>query len=531
MHILLAPKQKLCSYSYSTFHVCTHMSFAHAQHLHFAIFLRECIAGDTPLLALGYCLHCEITHKEQILLLDYFDTIDSFVRVMGLDEFSISAHGAFFSGQTVSGLVKVKCNTELTNINYIQVKLTGFAHVGWKEKHWRVLHKRHPKRYDIVHYENHVDLSTIKTIIHEGSLPEGQNDIHFEFGVPMDLPCSIEGKHGHVRYYLEAKLDRSGIFTTHKRRRQYITILSLVDLNKIPGSNQPVTISKEKEFPNDCCCIDGGYVSVQVNLPRACYTPGELMPISADIGNHSDRTIKRTSASLIMEVEYYEQHRHKISHSIVILRREQSTIKRGQTFTWNELSLCSQSSDNGCFSKPKWTEVSPTPPLPPSTMPGYNYCHIIQCTYRLEFCIFVRGRDRPFISIIIPLTIGSIPLKSSLLPANEDESEKAENETTASQLPYAPSIQKHDSNDIPPTASHMPSAPSIQLHDSHDLPPPSYLEAMNTDASVPNINPRTNDTKDTHANWDFRPTYPVWTGQSAFPGVSTRLKKVNTVND
>ena len=420
---------------------------------------------------------------------------------MGLDEFSLSANGAFFSGQTVSGLVKVCCNTELTNINHIQVKLIGFAHVGWKEKHWRK--KKSTKRYDIVHYENHVDLSTIKTIIHEGNLPEGHNDIPFEFGLPMDLPCSFEGKHGHVRYYLEAKLDRSGIFTTHKRRRQYITVLSLVDLNKIPGSNQPVSISKEKEFANDCCCIDGGYVSVQINLPRACYTPGEMMPITADIGNHSDRTIKRTSALLIMDVEYRENHGHKISNSTVILARDQGTVKGGQTFSWNELPLCSQSSDNGCFSKPKWTEISPTPPLPPSTMPGYNYCNIIHCTYRLEFCIFVRGRDRPFISISIPLTIGSMPLKSSLLAPNEEEEEKAGKETTA---------------------SHMPSAPSIQLHDSPDLPPPSYLEAMLMDATVPNIIPRTNDTKETHANWDFRPTYPVWTGRSAFPGVSTRLK-------
>ena len=162
--------------------------------------------------------------------------------------------------------------------------------------------------------------------------------------------------------------------------------------------------------------------------------------------------------------------------------------------------MCTESYGSGGFSKPEWTETSPIPPLPPSTMPGYNYCHIIECTYRLEFRIFVRGRNVPFIHISIPITIGSIPLRSSLLNPNQAESVKELQDTGA---------------------THAPSAPLIESQEFQDIPPPSYFEAMNPDSTVPKIMPRTNDTKDTHANWDFRPTYPVFVTQASFTEKTT----------
>ena len=53
---------------------------------------------------------------------------------MGLDEFSLCLGETFFSGKSVSGFVKLRCGTDLTNINHIQVKIVGFAHVQWNER-------------------------------------------------------------------------------------------------------------------------------------------------------------------------------------------------------------------------------------------------------------------------------------------------------------------------------------------------------------------------------------------------------------
>ena len=152
---------------------------------------------------------------------------------MGLDEFKLCVDNKYFSGRTLSGFVQIVCGTDLTNINHIQVKVVGFANVKWNEREKRYHGPRYRKRsyYTTVTYENHNDLFCFKSIIHRGDISEGQHEIPFEFEIPMDLPCSFEGQYGHIRYYVEAKLDRSGIFTSHKRQRKYITVLSLVDLN------------------------------------------------------------------------------------------------------------------------------------------------------------------------------------------------------------------------------------------------------------------------------------------------------------
>lgn len=408
---------------------------------------------------------------------------------MGLDDFNLCVNGTFFSGQSVSGFIKLSCGTELTNIKFLQVKIIGFAHVYWTEKKLKPGRNRNSyNRYYIEKHENQLDLYSSKKILHEGNLSEGQHEIPFEFDLPIDLPCSFEGQYGHVRYYVEAKLERSGIFTPTKRKRQYVTVLSLVDLNKIPKSDQPITISTEKEFSNTCCCIDGGFVTLELNLPRGCFTPGEFIPVTAQIENHSDRTISRTSARFIMDVVYHDHGGNIIKKSQVFLARHQGKIRGGDNYTWPELELCTQSSGSICFSKPKWKEVSHIPPLPPSSIPGFNFCNIIECTYRLEFNVYVRGINRPFISISGPITIGSVPFRAPLTSSNNNAKW----------------------GEIDEARSYSPNAPPLRLQDFHDLPPPSYEQATQMEGTAQRIMPRTNDTKDTQANWAFRPMYPIW---------------------
>ena len=411
---------------------------------------------------------------------------------MGLDEFSLCLGETFFSGKSVSGFVKLRCGTDLTNINHIQVKVVGFAHVQWNERIKVVLpygsrfKNQQYRREKTIYYENHVDLLNRKQIIHSGDILEGEHVIPFEAELPADLPCSFEGQYGHIRYYVEAKLDRSGIFTSNKRQRQFITVLSLVDLNRIPGADQTVAISREKEFNTNCCFIDGGYVTVQLSLPRVYYTPGEFLPITSQIENHSDITITKTMAKLIMDVVYHEVSGKTAKTSNTLLARNQGKIKGGRSDgSWYELPLCTQEPGAGCYSKPQWTAVSPIPSLPPSTMAGHNYCNIIECGYRLEFSIFAKGYHHPFIIIGIPLTIGSVPLRK-IPPSSLDS--KAEEYATPS----------------------APLALPLPADEANGLPPPSYAEAVAIDVLPPKIMPRTSDSKDTHANWDFKPKYPVW---------------------
>ena len=121
---------------------------------------------------------------------------------------------------------------------------------------------------------------------------------------------------------MEAKLDRSGLFKWNKRQRQYVTVNSLVDLNKISAADKPITISHDYDFYNNCCFVDAGSVSATLTLPKACFTPGEPIPITAEIQNHSRKKIQTTRAALCMAVTYRESGGKTIKTDNVILVRE-----------------------------------------------------------------------------------------------------------------------------------------------------------------------------------------------------------------
>ena len=260
----------------------------------------------------------------------------------------------------------------------------------------------------------------------------------------------------------------------------------------IPGSEEPITVFREKEFANDCCLIDGGYVTLKLQLPRSCYTSGQCIPITAEIENHSDRTITSTLARLVFDERYNESKQKSINNTNIILTRYCGKIKGGNSDTWSELPLCSSSMKTTCFTtKTEWTQCSAIPPLPQSTVQHWNYCTTIQCFYYLQFQVLVRGFSRPFISIDIPLTIGTIPHHHVANDPKVVQSEFGGRKIELS-APLCSTTNKID-----------------------DFPPPSYSEATTMVGLTSNISPRPSDTKDTHANWDFKPKYLIWNTNSS----------------
>lgn len=54
----------------------------------------------------------------------------------------------------------------------------------------------------------------------------------FEYDLPIDIPISIESKWGHVRYRLEAGLNRLRKFK--KVYQETFSVVKVMDLNKFP---------------------------------------------------------------------------------------------------------------------------------------------------------------------------------------------------------------------------------------------------------------------------------------------------------
>ena len=97
-------------------------------------------------------------------------------------------------------------------------------------------------------------------------------------------------------------MDRSGFMTFDKKKKQFVTVNSLMDLNQDASLSKPVTASNDKTF--GCFCCTSGPLSAMVNLPRSGYTGGESIPISAEIENLSDKVMSKSQAKLIQSIVF-----------------------------------------------------------------------------------------------------------------------------------------------------------------------------------------------------------------------------------
>ena len=104
---------------------------------------------------------------------------------------------------------------------------------------------------------------------------------------------------------VEAKLDRKGLFSHDRKKKEYITILGMVDLNVMPEVTQPITESNSKSF--GFCCCKSGPLSSTVNLQRTGYAPGEAILVSAEVENLSNKTMNKTEAKLIQTIVFHSR--------------------------------------------------------------------------------------------------------------------------------------------------------------------------------------------------------------------------------
>ena len=433
----------------------------------------------------------------------------------GPDAFQIQVQGpaVYYEGQTIQGQVFISNRELLSNIKNIQIKLSGLGNVLWTERKPKTRKSSDGQRdehyYETVKYENHEEYISNKCLLHQGPLGAGKHNFSFSFVLPPKLPCSFEGQYGYVRYFIEAKLCRSGFFTFDKRQKQFITINSICDLNSTPGAEKPQTNSNTKTF--GALFWKSEPLSTTLTIPRYGYTSGENIPISAIIENQSNKKMNQTKAVLFQNVTFRATNGTKDTK---ILIRE--IKKNGQI---------------GAHSFDSWEGKSMRiPAIPPSGLGG---CRIIDISYRLEFVVVPSGIGYD-LSVSVPIMIGNIPLKNtfqSILPDPpknlspdiiewpDDQQESSNSNQNAGAAALPPPYMNYDP--IASTAVQSiqgPSAPPIPMSEYFDLPPPSYEDAISAyEDGMPNQLRSDRDTTETDANWDFTPKYPVW----SMPSISS----------
>ncbi|CAI9598045.1 unnamed protein product [Staurois parvus] len=282
-------------------------------------------------------------------------------------------------GDTVSGKVLLELLADDTKVESVKLHAGGYAKVHWTESRSAGSSTAYTQNYsDEVEYVNLREtlLSTDNGTLNV--LPAGRHEFPFTFQLPENLVTSFEGKHGCVRYWVKAKLHRP--WSTVKKAKKEFTVLEPIDINT-PDLLAPQAGTKEKIAHAWYCNL--GQVSVTAKIDRKGYTPGEVIPIFAEIDNCTSRNVV-PKAAIIQSQTFIARGTLKQKKSVVATLAGDS-ISAGKRETWHGRAL-------------------KIPPLGPSIL----QCRIIRVEYALKMCVEIPGCSKLLLEL--PLVIGTIPL-------------------------------------------------------------------------------------------------------------------------
>ncbi|XP_010022038.1 PREDICTED: arrestin domain-containing protein 2, partial [Nestor notabilis] len=263
-------------------------------------------------------------------------------------------------------------------------------------------------------------------------LQAGRHEFPFTFQLPETLATSFEGKHGSVRYWVKAKLHRP--WSTVKKVKKEFTVIEPIDINT-PVLLAPQAGAKEKLARAWYC--NRGQVSVTAKIDRKGYTPGEVIPIFAEIDNCTNRVVVPKAA--IIQTQTFIARGTKKQKKSVVTSIVGDSIAAGKREVWHGRAL-------------------KIPPVGPSIL----QCRIIQVEYSLKVCVDIPGTSKLLLEL--PLVIGTIPLHPFGSRTSSVSSQYSVNLDWLSTIPEQP--------EAPPEYSAVVSSPEAE----QSLAPPCRSE-------------------------------------------------------
>ncbi|KAL0979777.1 hypothetical protein UPYG_G00189510 [Umbra pygmaea] len=198
------------------------------------------------------------------------------VKEFHLSYDALNELNTFSEGDCISGRISLALNKE-TKVDSLFIKAKGDADVNWTD--------------DDNTYSSHIRYFKLKTFMintnTQGNiLSPGIHVYPFSIQIPQgSMPSSFKGSHGKIVYKLETKLDRGWM----KKRvlEKEITFVSKADLNL------GLLMSPQRGVKNKSIGIfSSGQVTMDVNVERMGYMPGEMVTIRANIENNCSRDLK-----------------------------------------------------------------------------------------------------------------------------------------------------------------------------------------------------------------------------------------------
>ncbi|XP_065604737.1 arrestin domain-containing protein 2 isoform X1 [Cyrtonyx montezumae] len=306
-----------------------------------------------------------------------FDRLKRFLIV--LEGAERGSPAAFSPGQAVVGRVVLEL-AAAARCGALRLRALGAARVHWTESRSAGSSTAYTQSYsDQVEFLSHRD--TLLPPPDNGEvtvLQAGRHEFPFTFQLPETLATSFEGKHGSVRYWVKAKLHRP--WATVKKVKKEFTVIDPIDINT-PALLAPQAGAKEKLARAWYC--NRGQVSVTAKIDRKGYTPGEVIPIFAEIDNCTNRAVVPKAA--IIQTQTFIARGTKKQKKSVVTSIAGDSIAAGTREVWHGRAL-------------------KIPPVGPSIL----QCRIIQVEYSLKVCVDIPGTSKLLLEL--PLVIGTIPL-------------------------------------------------------------------------------------------------------------------------
>lgn len=213
----------------------------------------------------------------------------------------------------------------------------------------------------------------------------GYHTYHFECHLPSQIPHSVEGDYGYVRYKVTVNLDIPWAFNL--KTEKAFKVVRHEDLNFFPELRLPCALEETKVF---CClCCKSGPLILKVCLPKTGFAWGENIPICVEMINRSRTDVSHTTIKL-KRVDTFISQLPFESKKFVELKLDFLQCrgaKAGETVAFEELLQ-----------------------IPPVCVISNNrYCKVFQITYEVRVNAEIGGISvSP--KVLIPITIGTVGL-------------------------------------------------------------------------------------------------------------------------
>jgi hypothetical protein len=215
----------------------------------------------------------------------------------------------------------------------------------------------------------------------------------FAHRLPRNIPYSIEGVYGFVKYFVEASLDLPWDMYD-KNVVKVFTVKRYEDLNYMSGMRDPREVITRKEIDSPSWIFwkgATGHVTMKGSIQQCGYAPGEKISVDVEINNQSTVDIESVFISLQNVGSFVCQTPWARLEKTTQLKMSEvmaTGVKAGYTSKIKEQLLVPES----------------TP------LTSVMYCNVYQVAYNVQVSIKFR-RWNNNVNLNIPVYIGSVGLK------------------------------------------------------------------------------------------------------------------------